>query len=148
MKAWNAPRGFILQFAANDYVSACYNVYCATPRNNMKFHFIIDDTNGNGVYDAGSDTVVFNSKDYHASNINVWGCGGYHTVQIQGDLPTANGFAIKDNGTIVEPILWWNGSVVEPNPSIPGVNFKTFHVSDLTRPDAIIPATGDNANFS
>lgn len=133
-------------FAANEYVSACYNVYCATPLNNAKFHFIIDDTNRNGVYDANSDTVVFNPKDYHPTNVNVWGCGGYHTVQIQGDLPTPNGFAIKDNGAIVEPVLWWNGDVIEPNPNTSGVHYKTFHVSDLTRSDAIIPA--ENSNFS
>ena len=53
---------------------------------------------------------------------------------------------IKDNGTIVEPVLWWNGDVIEPNPNTTGVHYKTFHVSDLTRSDAIIPA--EDSNFA
>lgn len=77
-KVWRRPEGVVQQFAANEYVAACWKINCNVPTG---FGFI--DNNGNDKYDQG---------DTKLTNNGVYGCGVWHTgVQgVPGDGPKAN----------------------------------------------------------
>ena len=62
MKIWNRPEAIAQQFAANEYVSACYNITCVTPNDNDWIKALYDDSNGNGVYDEGTDQALITWK--------------------------------------------------------------------------------------
>ena len=127
MKTWNIPTAVAQRFAANDSVSACYNVLCVTPLNNAQFGMIVD-ASGEVVYDPKPDGQTW-----------LRGCGGTHEVEIIGDLPTVNGYvtAFKDNPEM--PVFYWFGDVIG-DPTLDEDAEKLIsdlHVTDLGRSDAI-----------
>ena len=143
MKTWNRPAAIGQQFVANEYVSACYNVWCVTPNGNAKFTYLYADSNGNGTFEPGVDELLFDATSI-PKNEHFWGCGGQHEVIIQGDLPTNNGFvAPLEDPYDVTPYFYWSGKVINvTDPSKP--NMADMHGTDLSRSDAIT----DNSNFS
>lgn len=150
MKTWKTPVAVAQQFAANDYVSACYYVKCQTPLNNARFNLSVLDTNGNGVWDPDTDEVLYNPTWYGYNEFS--GCAGKsHLVRLAGDtLPTANGFVIKgwDASGTAYPVYTFVGDVIGA-PNAGNINHKDdVHSTDLTAEGAIIPATGADANFS
>ena len=89
MKNWSVPAAEAQPFAANEYVSACYNTKCKTDNRDTwpgtMFKQVVMDTNGNGVYDAGSDEIFYQSGGFFC-------CGQYRTVKVNGPVPkTTNG---------------------------------------------------------
>ena len=136
MKTWTFPTAIAQQFAANDYVSACYDIKCTTPRNNASYNLIVADSNGNGVYDEGVDTIIHNPADNGKTYTK--GCGGTHSVTIIGAIPTvSNGFAVRIDKGVADPIFYWDGSVI--NTDEPGNNLfiSDLHVTDLNTPGLI-----------
>lgn len=143
MKTWKKPEAIGQDFAANDYISACYRVKCTTPNGNKKYTYLYEDTNKNGTFEAGVDQLLFDATSI-PNNEHFWGCGGYHDVIIQGDLPTNNGFVapLEDPYDVV-PYFYWSGKVINvTDPTKP--NMADMHGTDLTRDDAIT----DSSNFS
>jgi len=138
MKTWSIPAARTQQFAANEYVSACYNVWCVTPGDNSPFGILVADSNGNGAYDAGADQVIYNPQDYGEAT---WlaGCGGKHDVRLEGDLPGNNGFVIPSAvfpNCSTQPVYFWYGDVIGENVQ-PENNFvANLHITDLSRADA------------
>ena len=138
MKTWTNPVATAQQFAANEYVSACYTVKCITPLNNATFQRLCEDSNGNGKYDGNDiDKVVFLPESYGMGVFS--GCGGTHTIKIVGDVPTvANGFAVdKEKTHETEPVFYWYGSVIGEVVSEDKQHITNLHVTDLSVPDAI-----------
>lgn len=68
-REWAIPQTFVQQFAANEYVAACWKINCNVP---YGFGFI--DNNGNKKYDFGQDTYLAKGS----------GCGEYH-IGVQSD---------------------------------------------------------------
>ena len=139
MKTWKIPEAKSQEFAANEYVSVCYNIWCVTPGNNTAFGALVADSNGNGQYDEGVDQMVYNPQDYGPAT---WlkGCGGQHEVRLQGDaLPTNNGFVIPTkvfSKCSTAPVYFWYGDVIGQNVE-PENNFiENLHMTDLSRSDA------------
>ena len=138
MKTWTIPAATTQQFAANDYVSTCYNIWCVTPQGNGPFAYLAADSNGNGVYDDGVDQKVFVPE---APATWMSGCGGQHEVRLEGELPTNNGFVIGVNfskvTTTTAPVYFWYGDVIGQNVE-PENNFiENLHLTDLSRSDAL-----------
>jgi len=139
MKTWTLPTAIATKFAANDSVSACYNIWCVTPGNNSPYGALVADSNGNGVYDEGVDQIVYNPQDYGGAT---WlaGCGGQHDVRLDGALPTNNGFVIPTEVFSkcgeAKPVYFWYGDVIGQNVE-PENNFiENLHITDLSRADA------------
>ena len=129
MKTWKNPVAVAQQFAANEYVSACYRVRCITPNNDDYTWGIYADNDKDGVYNPDIDSVVWESKT-HA----VTGCRGYHEVTGQA-APDANGICRQANQTYY-PIFYWYGDVID---QVEGnYNFIDLHFTDLSRDDAVI----------
>lgn len=85
------PTAVVENFAADEYVAACYKIYCETPNNNSKY---------TSVYYNGSSNPVYS---------NGWGftgCGRYHNGVVQDDPPTANGY-VKDSRGNTAPVFVW-----------------------------------------
>ena len=138
MKTWTIPVAVGQQFVANEYVSACYTIKCTTPLNNATFQRLCADSNGNGIYDGNdTDKIVFLPEDYGMGVFS--GCGGTHTIQIVGDVPTvANGFAVdKEKTHETEPLYYWYGSVIGENVDEGQQHIANLHCTDLSVPDAI-----------
>ena len=142
MKTWNIPAAVTQQFAANDYVSACYNIKCkadnSTEWPGTCFTKAVMDTNGNGVYDAETDEIFYESGGFYC-------CGQYHTVKVNGPVPNQhNAFLIDTAGNSV-PVYLWIGDAIGENPDPSGV-IKDFHCTSFNVADAVVPA--DDSNFS
>ena len=109
-----------------------------TPLDNSAFGALVADSNGNGVYDKGTDQVVYNPQDYGEAT---WmaGCGGQHNVMLQGELPSNNGFVVPTDvfsKCSVQPVYFWYGDVIGENVE-PENNFiENLHITDLSRSDA------------
>ena len=145
MKTWTIPVATAQQFAANDYVSACYYIKCGTPQGNKRYQLLAYDTNGNGVYDKGTDEIFYNPPRGWAS-----GCGGTHLARIEGPIEN-NGLAIifPGNNSNIEPrtdaTFLWNGyvkDVSDPNADL----VYDSHGTDLSVADAY--RIDDETNFS
>lgn len=133
MKMWTIPVAKGQKFVANEYISACYNVWCVTPLDNEYFGSLVADSNGNNVYDPGVDKVEYAPV---APAAWVKGCGGKHEVRLQGNLPTSNGFVTEFKENPVTPVYFWYGDVIGENVE-PENNFiENLHITDLSRPDA------------
>lgn len=108
MKNWVSPESSIQHFAANEYTSACYIVYCQTPNNNSYWDEIWDDTDGNGEFDKNVD-----EKKYGSNWGSFNGCAEDHIGVIQDTPPEKNGFVVKYEGsswnpkTVWERVFWW-----------------------------------------
>lgn len=106
-KVWRRPEGVVQQFAANEYVAACWKINCNVPTG---FGFI--DNNGNDKYDR---------EDTKLTSNGVYGCGVWHTgVQgVPGDGPKANAmwqpqkwglFGYQNAGSAYDVYYWSDGN--------------------------------------
>lgn len=104
-KKWEEPRIEVQKFIPNEYVAACYKIKCTTPKNNSTYHYLYEDTNSNGMYDA-DDRLVYSNEwgGFH-------GCNKWHKGIIQDDAPIANGFVVNKGWggqvTDSQPVFWW-----------------------------------------
>ena len=89
MKTWTLPVAGAQKFAANEYIAACYQVYCSGPNNNASCYDLYADANGNGMYDEGEISIA-----NPPANMTFHGCGGYHRVVGEG-VPANNGFVLQ-----------------------------------------------------
>lgn len=138
MKTWTLPVAAAQKFAANEYVAACYQVYCGGPNDNAFANTMLyADTNANGKYDAGVDAGIV-EPPYEGAKFA--GCGGYHRVIGEG-APANNGF-VEHNGEYI-PVFYWFGEVMDP--TVAG-DMDDFHFADLTRSDAVV--YNENPNHS
>ena len=142
MKMWNQPAAQAQQFAANEYVSACYNIKCkadnSTEWPGTCITQAVMDTNGNGVYEAGTDEIFYQSGGFYC-------CGQYHQVKVEGAVPNQhNAFLIDTAGNAV-PVYLWIGDAIGENPD-PSGTVKDFHCTSFDVTGAVVPA--DDANFS
>ena len=86
-------------------MAACYKIKCTTPKNNSTYHYLYEDTNSNGMYDA-DDRLVYSNEwgGFH-------GCNKWHKGIIQDDAPIANGFVVNKGWggqvTDSQPVFWW-----------------------------------------
>lgn len=134
MKTWTIPEAVAQKFAANDYVSACYTVWCVTPDENAHYEIFAWDSNGDGSYQEGTDEILCKPV---APATHFWGCGGTHIVRIVGDLPTNNGIAVnKLHEGSNAPCYFWYGEVIDPNHEPESTLITDLHVTDLSRSDA------------
>jgi len=150
MKSWTIPVAITQQFAANEYISACYQVRCITPNGNAAYRLLAADSNHSGAYDAGDD-VIFDPQKFNQRYVA--GCNGTHVIQITGDPSQiqSNGFAVNLDNPFTEcqhPIYFWYGSVI--NVSKPGYHvnetaYADVHCTDLSAADAFVL---DGANMS
>ena len=104
------------EFAANEYVAACYKIKCTTPNNNSIYNYVYNDTNGNGEYDRSDD------KEVHSSFLGFSGCNRWHKGVILDEAPVANGFVVDYWGN-VEEVFWWKeelGTTVDVHVMVPG----------------------------
>ena len=103
MKAYVKPEMQVEEFRPSEYVAACYKIKCETPNGNSRYKSLAADTNGNGVYDAGEDEIVYTAKT------SFWGCGNWHKHVIRDSAPTANGFVVRGRGADTEtaPVFYW-----------------------------------------
>ena len=142
MKKWMKPAAEAQKFTANEYVAACYNIKCkadnSTEWPGTAFTQAVMDTNGNGVYDAGSDVIFYQSPEFYC-------CGQYHQVKTSGSVPNNhNAFLIDKAGNAV-PVYLWIGDAIGENPDPSGA-VGDFHCTSFDVADAVVPA--DDANFS
>ena len=135
MKNWKLPKAVAQQFVANEYVAACYQIYCGGPNDNAYCTDLYADSNGNGICDEGESIA---NPPYEGARFK--GCGGYHRVVGEG-APANNGFVIQGEEHI--PVFYWFGEAL--NPTEEG-DMADFHFTDLTRADAVVYS--DNPNHS
>ena len=138
MKKWTLPMAVAQQFTANDYVAACYKIYCGGPNENAYNTNLFADNNGNGVYDEGETSIA--NPPYAGARFK--GCGGYHRVSGEG-YPANNGFVEQDGEYI--PVFYWFGDALEPTED---GDMADFHFTDLSNPNAVIAFPADNPNHS
>lgn len=114
-RTWERPQANVQTFQMNDYVSACYEVYCWTPYNNS-YGDIYEDTNHNGHFDKGDQLLV---SDVHGD--------GY--PEFTGTLPQNNGFwrGYHNRRLETKPIFIFYGKAVAGGYSV--------HGSDLSDPN-------------
>ena len=136
MKTWKLPEAVAQEFVANEYVSACYQVYCGGPNGNEWCANLYADSNGNGTYDEGDVSIA--NPPYEGARFK--GCGGYQRVIGEGE-PHNNGFVLQ-NGEYY-PVFYWLGEVMDPTEA---GDMADFHFADLGRSDAVIYS--DNPNHS
>lgn len=129
-RTWERPQANVQTFQMNDYVSACYEVYCWTPYNNS-YGDIYEDTNHNGHFDKGDQLLV---SDVHGD--------GY--PEFTGTLPQNNGFwrGYHNRRLETKPIFIFYGKAVAGGYSV--------HASDLSDPDHAFRdvSTPDHPNHS
>ena len=124
------PTAVAQQFAANEYVAACYYIMCCTPNNNSKSNLMFYDNNSNGTYDEGIDEIFFKGGW-------AYGCDGIHLARIEGEIAN-NGIAVRDyeENPYTKPVFLWKGYVKDAsNPHNEVVSYDT-HVTDLSREGA------------
>ena len=136
MKTWTLPVAAAQKFAANEYVAACYQIYCGGPNGNASCYDLFADANANGIYDEGDYSVA--NPPYAGATFR--GCGGYERVVGEG-VPTNNGFVRQGEEYI--PVFYWFGDILDPTEA---GDMADFHFTDLTREDAVIYS--DNPNHS
>lgn len=128
-RTWKQPAAIAQKFMANEYVAACYQVYCGGPKDNAYC---------TGLYaDDGTDIA---NPPYEGARFR--GCGGYHRVIGEG-VPTNNGYVCMGEDKI--PVFYWLGEVMDPTLADEG-DMADFHFADLNRSDAVI--FSDNPNHS
>ena len=135
MKTWTLPVAVAQKFASNEYVAACYQVYCGGPNGNAWCEDLYVDNNGNGALDAGESIA---NPPYEGARFA--GCGGYHRVVGEG-VPANNGYVLQDGVSI--PVFYWFGEVMDPTEA---GDMADFHFTDLTKADAVI--FSENPNHS
>lgn len=116
-KVYMKPQIYAENFLPNEYIAACYRIYCETPRNNSTYYRIYDDTNKNGIKDR-SDKLLLNKSVF-----GFYGCGQYHKGIVQDNPPTANGFVTDALGGNAQSVFWWKerlGSTYDYHVMTPG----------------------------
>lgn len=126
-RTWKQPAAIAQKFMANEYVAACYQVYCGGPNNNAYC---------TGLY--ANDGTDITNPPYEGARFK--GCGGYHRVIGEG-VPTENGYVRMEGENI--PVFYWLGEVMDPTEA---GDMADFHFADLNRSDAVIYS--DNPNHS
>lgn len=104
MKDYVRPMMESEDFAANEYIAACYRIRCTTPQGNSTFYYLYDDSNDNGEWD--SDDRLLYSTWFGFS-----GCNRWHNGVIQDNPPEENGFVTRGKNPNREksyPVFWWN----------------------------------------
>jgi len=116
-KEWKSPQLKVEEYVANEYVAACYKIYCETPNSNSRYYKVYYDTNGNGQLDA-QDKLAYSNR------MGFTGCGKYHYGVVRGSAPAANGFVTKNSDKTVEPVFVWEeklgGGTVDVHVMNPG----------------------------
>ena len=125
MKNWKLPMAVAQKFTANDYVAACYQIYCGAPNDNGYCADLIDEA-GNSIANPPYEGARFK------------GCGGYHRV-VGHAAPSNNGYVIQDGEHI--PVFYWFGEVMDPTEA---GDMADFHFTDLTKTDAVIYSENPN----
>ena len=128
MKNWSLPTAVAQEFTANEYVAACYQVYCGGPNDNG---YCSD------LFANDKETSIANPP-YEGARFK--GCGGYHRV-VGAGYPSNNGYVLQDGEYI--PVFYWIGEVMDPTEA---GDMADFHFADLTRADAVI--SSDDPNHS
>lgn len=126
-KQWTSPRVLVQEFEANEYVAACYRIFCETPNGNASYRYLFDDTNGNGQWDSGDQRL------YGSALGSFSGCGNWHSGVIQSDPPSENGFVTWNRypgwGHEAEAVFWWRedlGATSDYHVMVPGdENYET-----------------------
>lgn len=103
-KDYMKPQIYAENFLPNEYIAACYKIYCETPENNSTYYRLYDDTNKNGIKDS-RDTELLRSM------LGFRGCGQYHKGIVQDNPPTANGFVTDWGGNNAKSVFWWKESL-------------------------------------
>lgn len=117
-RTWVRPQANVQTFQMNDYVSACYEVFCWTPDNNSVGN-VYEDTNQDGYWDWGDKQV--------ASRVH-----GDGVSEFTGTYPQNNGFWVRTDRwgretSEVKPIFIFYGKAVAGGLSV--------HGSDLSDPN-------------
>ena len=117
-RTWVRPQANVQTFQMNDYVSACYEVFCWTPDNNSVGN-VYEDTNQSGDWDWGDKQV--------ASRVQ-----GDGVSEFTGTYPQNNGFWVRTDRwgretSEVKPIFIFYGKAVAGGLSV--------HGSDLSDPN-------------
>lgn len=112
------PTAVVETFAATDYVAACYQIFCETPKNNSTYYKIYYDRNNDGKLDSNDGASVYsNNRGFH-------GCGYYHKGVVQDEPPTYNGFVTDSNGNNAARVFVWEeklgGNTVDVHVMNPG----------------------------
>lgn len=105
-KIWSAPEAVAEQFAANEYVAACYLVKCDVP-------------SGRGLYNESNGVPglqMESNGDTPADERLLWkiglsGCNRYHGGVIRATDPETNGYWVSQNwgGSYdVISVFWWH----------------------------------------
>ena len=106
MKTWKIPAANAQQFAANDYVSACFKMSCkawypSMPDTDGTWSYIsnlYDDTNGNGKWDGKDvDKLIISG---------VATCGAEMEEHVVGDPNKPNCFIDLGTGDILPAYMW------------------------------------------
>lgn len=103
-KDYMKPQIYAENFLPNEYIAACYKIYCETPENNSTYYRLYDDTNKNGIKDSGDTRLLRSTLGFH-------GCGQYHKGIVQDNPPTANGFVTDRLGNNAKSVFWWKESL-------------------------------------
>lgn len=104
MKDYVRPMMESEDFAANEYIAACYRIRCTTPQGNRTFNYLYDDSNDNGEWDSG-DRLLYSTW------FGFSGCNRWHNGVIQDNPPEENGFVTRGtnpNRYTSYPVFWWN----------------------------------------
>ena len=128
-KVWQEPQVMVQPFVANEYVAACYKIRCTTPKNNGRFHYLFNDSNGDGVWDEDDELL-------YSSTLGFRGCNKWHSGVIQDKAPEANGFVTNrtystwpNAQNVSYAVFWWKedlGSSVNYHSMTPGEeNYET-----------------------
>lgn len=110
------------KFIANEYIAACYMIYCQTPNNNFTYKYLYDDSNHNGEWDKG-DKLLYSSDGWFGG---FSGCKKWHKGVISDEPPVANGFVTRGNNpdwNKAESVYWWEerlGSTSDYHVMVPG----------------------------
>ena len=112
-RTWVRPQANVQTFQMNDYVSACYEVTCITPRNNAEFKEIYSDSNGDGQLDWGDELL-------YSSDL----LGGFHGDNVKErtqTYPSNNGFVVDGWGYSYPVYVFYKND-----------GESSIHVADLT----------------
>ena len=103
MKDYVRPMMESEDFAANEYIAACYRIRCTTPQGNSAFNYLYDDSNDNGIWDS-EDKLLYRRW------LGFSGCNRWHDGVSQDNPPEENGFVTRgtnpDRNTAY-PVFWW-----------------------------------------
>ena len=96
-KQYEKPSMSIDMFEANEYIAACYKIYCSVPGTGSLW----DESNGQpGLQTRGRNPDKKLAGDYLSA------CNRWHKGVIQGSDPSANGYWRQTNGAVTDVFCW------------------------------------------